>query len=69
MPVYQLHRLTHPTGDPDPAVEVFYGDDAAIRFAMGEEFPSGCDVWQGDRYVGRVHRPAQPSSSADDATA
>lgn len=58
MPVYHLHRLTHPGGDPDPAVEVFYGDEAAIRFAMSGIFSDGCDVWQGARYVGRVHRPA-----------
>lgn len=64
MPVYQLHRLIHPGGDPDPALELFYGDEAAIRFAMGGTFSEGCDIWQGGRYVGRVHSPAPRDSSA-----
>ena len=59
MPAYQIHRLI-PGGDPTPHTKVFFSDAAAIRFAMGALFQDGCDLWQGARYVGRVHRPAAP---------
>lgn len=65
MPAYQLHRLAYAGGDPEPAIEVFFNDEAAMRCAMGERFAGGCDVWQGARYVGRVHRAA--TLVADDA--
>lgn len=57
MPAYHLHRLSHPGGDPSPAVEIFHSDAAAMRWAIGASFSGGCDVWQGHRYVGRVHGP------------
>ena len=58
MPAYQLHRLSPAGGDPEPTVQVFLNDDAAMRCAMGERFAQGCDVWQGQRFVGRAHGPA-----------
>ena len=68
MPAYQLHRLTHPAGDPEPIIAVFFADAAAMRFAMGSRFPEGCDVWEGARFVGRVHRPTQDRrADGDDA--
>ena len=44
-----------------PDVEkVLFDDTAAVRRAIGEEFPDGCDVWQAERFVGRFHRAAGP---------
>ena len=54
MPVYQFHRFPEP-GDTEPLEHSFFSDAAAIRFAIGPEFPDGCDVWQGQRYVGGFH--------------
>lgn len=48
---------------------VFYSDEAAMRFAMRDSFAEGCDVWQGQRYVGRVHRPAVTGGGDDPAAA
>ena len=64
MPSYQLHRLSQPGGDPDPATRAFFDDATAMRFAMSADFSQGCDVWQGTRYVGRVHGPAAGEASA-----
>ena len=64
MPAYQLHRLSHPGGDPEPTSKMFHGDEAAMRFAMRDDFADGCDVWQGQRYVGRVHRAAAGGGEA-----
>ena len=60
MPAYHLHRLSEPGGDPSPTLLIVYCDEAAMRWAIGAAFPGGCDVWQGHRYVGRVHGPADP---------
>lgn len=56
MPAYQIHRLI-PGGDPTPHTKAFFSDAAAIRFTMRSPFQEGCDLWQGARYVGRVHPP------------
>lgn len=68
MPAYHFHRLSFPGGDPAPRVEVFYADDAAMRWVIGGAMSGGCDVWQGQRYVGRVHGPqaAQTESAPTD---
>ncbi len=61
MPVYHFHPLPdRPTPDShEPPVEaVLFNDAVAGRIALGARFPSGCDVWQGSRYVGRFHRGA-----------
>ena len=64
MPLYHLHDLRGVRGDIDPVSHMFHGDDAAMRYAMRPDFPAGCDVWRGGRFVGRVHRPAGDRSKA-----
>jgi hypothetical protein len=56
MPKYQFHRLPEGAGDLRPVEVVLFDDVAAMRRAMGEAFPDGCDVWQAQRFVGRFHR-------------
>lgn len=63
MPTYQLNQLTR-DGDPgQPLTQRFFGDDAAMRYAMSAAFPDGCDIWEGPRFVGRVHRPKAASAA------
>lgn len=33
-------------------------DVGAIRRALQTEFPFGCELWEGFRFVGRFHAPA-----------
>ena len=54
MPAYHFHAL--PERDAPPVKVILFSDVAAARIALGAQFPSGCDVWQGARYVGRFHR-------------
>ena len=65
MPKYQFHRLPEAGGDAHPVEGVYFDDTVAMRRAMGAEFPSGCDVWQGQRYVGRFHRATEPDPLVD----
>jgi hypothetical protein len=67
MPKYQLHRLPEGGGDLHPVEMVLFNDTAAMRRAMTDEFPDGCDVWQGQRFVGRFHRAAPSSAQAAEA--
>lgn len=57
MPVYQFYPLPADTAAPEKLV--LFSDAAAGRLALGPRFPAGCDVWQGTRFVGRFHRPAE----------
>ena len=56
MPKYQFHRLPEGGQDTAPLEQILFDDSAAMRRAMGVDFPDGCDVWQGPRFVGRFHR-------------
>lgn len=64
MPAYQLHRLEHSGGDPEPVAAAFYNDQAAMRAALAPAFPAGCDIWRGGRFVARVLRPSGPAGLA-----
>ena len=63
MPVYLFHPLTGP--DAPPVAMVLYADEAAGRRALGTQFPHGCDVWQGNRFVGRFHRSSAIALTRD----
>lgn len=39
-------------------------DVRAIRRALETEFPFGCELWEGFRFVGRFHAPAAALSEA-----
>jgi len=38
----------------------FETDARAIRRAIDADFPNGCELWEGFRFVGRFHGAAQP---------
>jgi hypothetical protein len=46
------------------AVPIDLENDArAIRRAIDQEFPNGCELWEGFRFLGRFHgAAAQPAS-------
>lgn len=56
MPAYRFYRLEQAQAQPEVTTLVLFNDLAAIRRAVTEAFPEGCDVWQGQRFVGRFHR-------------
>ncbi len=58
MPRYHFHRLPEAGGDTHPVERAHFSDAAAMRHAIGPDFPDGCDLWQGERYVGRFHAAA-----------
>ena len=64
MPTYLLYPLT-PGGAPEPPVTmVAFDDAAAMRWAMRQAFPAGCDVFLAGRFVARVHG-ARPSGTPE----
>lgn len=63
MPAYLFHPL--PARDTLPVKIVVFSDAVAGRIALSAQFPEGCDVWQGARFVGRFHRPATIGASDD----
>lgn len=54
MPAYRFYDLTTP--DPEEMSRgAFYSDRAAVTWAMQRAGPGGVEVWQGARFVGRLH--------------
>lgn len=43
------------------------GDARAIRRAIDPEFPNGCELWEGFRFVGRFHGAAAKTVAAPPA--
>lgn len=39
-------------------------DVRAIRRALDNDFPHGCELWEGFRFIGRFHAPAKPAAAA-----
>ena len=64
MPAYKFYDLATGPEEPQVTTLVLFNDLAAIRRAVAETFPLGCEVWQGQRFVGRFHR-AQATRSDD----
>ena len=56
MPAYRFYRLEQAQEQVKVTTLVLFNDVAAIRRAVTKAFPQGCDVWQGQRFVGRFHR-------------
>lgn len=44
-------------------------DVRAIRRALEDEFPHGCELWEGFRFVGRFHAPALGAARSDPKSA
>jgi len=40
-------------------------DVRAIRRALDEEFPYGCELWEGFRFIGRFHAPAAVATATE----
>ncbi|HYE47413.1 MAG TPA: hypothetical protein VEA44_16735 [Caulobacter sp.] len=54
MPAYRFYDLTPP--EPEAMSQgVFFSDAAAMTWGFRRAGPGGIEVWQGDRFVGRLH--------------
>ena len=56
---YLFHRLGERGGPVAQLVHTFATDADAIRRALAPDLPYGCDVWEGDRLLGRFCGPAR----------
>ncbi|WGM39760.1 hypothetical protein AMEJIAPC_02687 [Caulobacter sp. NIBR1757] len=72
MPAYRFYTLS-PSGLEQAAVAVFFSDGAAMTWGFKRVGPTGIEVWQGSRFVGRLHGPGsivpedEPSPAPPDA--
>ena len=55
---YQFHRLNDRGAPTAQRTLVFATDADAIRCAITPDFPQGCDLWEGYRWLGRFYGPA-----------
>jgi hypothetical protein len=61
VPAYRFYDLTPP--DPEQMSQgAFFSDGAAMTWAFRQAGPGGVEVWQGGRFVGRLHGPDARSS-------
>ena len=61
MPAYRFYDLT-PSEPEEVARAAFFSDGAAMTWGFSRAGPAGVEVWEGARFVGRLHGP-----HADDA--
>ena len=54
MPAYRFYNPARP--DDAPVHEqIFFNDSAALRWAFKTAGPGGVEVWESQRFVGRLH--------------
>lgn len=65
MPVYRFYSLH--SGDEAPLERTFYNDKVAMSWAFRMTDAGGVEVWQGSRFVARLHAgaPAEPATDRD----
>jgi len=56
MPAYRFYGLTASAPE-EMTVGLFYSDGAAMTWGFSRAGASGVEVWQGARFVGRLHGP------------
>jgi hypothetical protein len=66
MPSYRFYDLT-PADPEEMARGAFFSDGAAVTWAMRRAGPGGIEVWQGARFVGRLHAANLPAAREDAA--
>lgn len=54
MPAYRFYDLTPPEPE-EIGHEAFFSDGAAMAWGFRRAGPGGIEVWQGERFVGRLH--------------
>lgn len=63
---YQFFRMDRQGARAEVAAEPFEDDAAAIRYALGPDFPYGCELWDGFRFLGQFYGgQAKPPASAE----
>ena len=58
MPAYRFYTLSR--ADDPPTERTFYNDRVAMSWAFKTAGAEGVEIWQGSRFVGRLHAGAQP---------
>lgn len=56
VPAYRFYSLS-PSGLEQATVAVFFSDGAAMKWGFRRAGVDGIEVWQGSRFVGRLHGP------------
>lgn len=64
MPAYRFYDLTPPEPE-EMSRGAFFSDGAAVSWAIRRAGPGGVEVWQGARFVGRLH--GANSAAGDEA--
>lgn len=54
MPQYRFYDLNADRAENEQMK--LFDDHVAIRRAISERYPQGCEIWEGERFVGRFHR-------------
>ncbi|MDO9337335.1 MAG: hypothetical protein Q7T61_13110 [Caulobacter sp.] len=67
MPAYRFYDLT-PTEPQEMSRGVFFSDGAAMTWGFRLAGPGGIEVWQGERFVGRLHGADVAVAARDDLT-
>ena len=66
MPAYRFYDLTPP--DPEEVARAaFFSDGAAMTWGLRRAGPGGVEVWQGARFVGRLHAPSTAAARGETA--
>ena len=65
VPDYRLYPL-RPDGKIAGAPQEFFAtsDEAAITYAGSQAFDHGCEIWERDRFVGKVRTRHSPDGSS-----
>ncbi|RAK60794.1 hypothetical protein DJ021_13745 [Phenylobacterium hankyongense] len=63
---YQFFRMDRQGARAEVAAEPFADDAAAIRYALGADFPYGSELWDGFRFLGQFYGgQSKPAPAAE----
>lgn len=65
MPAYRFFSLPR-TDASEVTEQVFYSDSVAMLWALRSSGETGAEIWEGSRFVGRIHAGAANSPNASD---
>ena len=68
MPAYRFYTL-NPSGLEQATFAVFFSDGAAMKWGFQRAGAAGIEVWQGSRFVGRLHGPNSIATEDEPAPA
>jgi hypothetical protein len=67
---YQFFRIERGGGRSEAVSQSLPDDAEAIRLALSRDYPDGCELWDGFRFMGRFYGPdacrAQAAAQTDE---